>query len=67
MGVSLSWNKSYTDSKLSRCSAASDDSLRVFSVHRLVFKAVETLKDKLFHYLLFSQRGSEAVMRVSLC
>ena len=28
MGVSLSWNNSYTDSTLSRCSAASDDSLK---------------------------------------
>ena len=27
MGVSLSGNHSYTDSTLSRCSAASDDSL----------------------------------------
>ena len=67
MGVSLSWNNSCADSTLSRCSAASDDSLRVCSVHGLVFKAVETLKDKLFHYLLFRQRGSDAVMRVSLC
>ena len=28
MDVSLSWNHSYTDSTLSRCSAASDDSLK---------------------------------------
>ena len=51
MGVSLSWNHSYTDSTLSRCSAASDDSLKDSSFYRKVLKAVYALKDK---YLIVS-------------
>ena len=64
MGVSLSRNHSYTDSTLSRCSAASDDSLKDSSFYRKVFKAVYALKDKWSHCFLYRQRGLCAFMRV---
>ena len=63
MGVSLSRNHSYTDSTLSRCSAASDDSLKDSSFYRKVFKAVYVLKDKWSHCFLYRQRELCAVMR----
>ena len=65
MGVSLSRNHSYTDSTLSRCLAASDDSLKDSSFYRNLFKAVYALKDKWSHCFLYWQRDVQLCVHVT--